>query len=149
MLRCHMNLINRRSPIYLAAVTAIVGGAMASQAYGSRLPTRTEYGDIKRASMAYCEKSEPSDSSGCVWRGHVRVSTIDRRFAYSESMGVNGGTSGILRRANPRSHRWTMVQTYGNVVEGVECQTWWHRVNRRVVHDLKIRGSLREGGRRC
>jgi len=130
-----MNLTNRRSLIHLLLLAAIIGGAMASQAFGSRLPTRSEYKYIKRASMAFCERTQPS---GCEWLGHVRISTIDRRFAWSESGGDAFGTSGILRRSNPRSHNWRVVRVVGGGLN--DCQTWWREVNRRVVHEFKVKG---------
>jgi len=135
-----MNLTNRRSLIHLLLLAAIIGGAMASQAFGSRLPTRSEYKYIKRASMAFCEGPQPS---GCVWRGHVRISTIDRRFAWSESRNPDYSTSGILRRSNPRSNNWKVVEVYGGGIQ--ECRWWWSKVNRRVVHEFKIQGLLGRG----
>ena len=135
-----MNLTNRRSLVHLLLLAAIIGGAMASQAFGSRLPTRSEYKYIKRASMANCERTQPS---GCVWRGHVRISTVDRRFAWSESGGDAFDTSGLLRRSNPRSHNWKVVAVGGGGIQS--CRWWCSKANRRVVHEFKIQGLLGRG----
>lgn len=103
----------------------------------SRAPTREERKAIKRAAMRNCA---PQEATGyqCIWRGHVRVSTRDPRYAYARVSGPAYDSSGILRRRHRNSSNWRMVHVVGGGIQS--CEQWYRNAPRRVVREFKIRG---------
>ncbi|MCO5315878.1 MAG: hypothetical protein M9938_06935 [Solirubrobacterales bacterium] len=134
----------------LALVAAIIlsgslglGLLVASQADAWRKPTKRERKFIKRATMKDCRKQEVSGYR-CDWLGGIKVSTVNRRFAWARASGPNFDNSGLLRRRGPKARRWHMLRITGGGIQ--PCSYWYAKAPRRVVRDLEIRGFRNGSG---
>jgi hypothetical protein len=104
---------------------------------GWRRPTPKERRAIKAAALRDCRKQE-SARYKCKWGGRVRVSTVNRRYAWASVSGPSYDNSGILRRPSKQSRRWRMVRIVGGGIS--PCSYWYKVAPRNVVRDLKVRG---------
>lgn len=118
-----------------AAMAMVASSAVVADA--SRAPSKKERGAIKRAAMRYCEPQEQSGYE-CVWKGHIRVSTRNSRFAYARVSGPAYDSSGILKRRTRNSRHWRMVRVVGGGIQ--PCAYWYSAAPKAVVHEFKIRG---------
>lgn len=130
------------------AIMSLLVEAAASE--GWRRPTADERRAIKTAALRDCRKQE-SPRYKCKWGGRVRVSTINRRYAWASVSGPSYDNSGIMRRPSRQSRRWRIIRVVGG---GIQPCSYWRKVApRRVVRDLKVRGFTEGTGdftyRRC
>jgi hypothetical protein len=111
-------------------------------AAASRKPTASENKEIRRVVLQTCRHGNPS----CVYRG-ARVSSRDRRFAYSSAEGRSFSPQGILkRRKKPRKRwRWVIQQSGGPD----SCSTYRKIVPVRVLREFKIYGLQGSNTVRC
>lgn len=124
----------------------------AADADASRKATKKERKAIRKAAMRDCQRTQKTiGDHGCVWRGRVRVSTVDPRYAWANVSGPSYDHSGILRRRNSRSRRWRVIHVVGGGIQ--PCSSWYRKAPRRVVRDLRVRGFDEASGnydyRRC
>jgi hypothetical protein len=132
-------------PPLLAAVVTIACLTMPAlgTAFASRPPTGGELRAIRRAAMRDCRPQE-FDGHKCEWRGHVRVSTINSRYAWASVYGPQYDDSGVLRRPNHHSRRWKMIRVIGGGIQS--CAYWRSVVPPRVVSEFKIEGFTEGSG---
>jgi len=93
--------------------------------------------------MRDCNRSQANNGYRCTWGGHVRVSTINRRYAYARVSGPSYDNSGILKKSK-RKKRWHVVQVVGGGIQ--PCSYWYRKAPRRIVHEFKIRGFRENSG---
>jgi len=127
-----------------------VAGVCTPAAQAARKPTSSELRHIKRAAMRTCTRIAPvQEGYPCQWRGRVKVSTADPRYAWASVSGPDYDHSGVLRRGSGHSTRWKVIRVQGG---GVQPCTYWTRPIRsnpravpdRVAWDLNVRASPSE-----
>jgi hypothetical protein len=113
----------------LAVVACVVTGFWAVAAFGQRPATVRETAIIRAVAMRACGWPKYA----CKWNG-ARVSTIDPRYAYGQS--VYEGFSGVLvRRVSVVPLRYAIVRKLGGGAE--PCGSFPLSI-RRVVKDLRL-----------
>jgi hypothetical protein len=103
----------------------------------ARAPTPAEKKAIRRAAMRACRPQE-FDQYKCKWLGHVKVSTINPRYAWAEVSGPQTDGSGVLRRGKRHPGRWKLIRAVGGGIQS--CSYWRSVVPRRVVTEFHIEG---------
>lgn len=126
------------------AIAAVLTLAFAIDAGASRAPGRAEYRAIRHAAMRDCNRHQDVPGYDCRWRGGVKISTIDPRYAWASVAGPAYDNSGILRRPSRRSQRWHMVRVVGGGAQS--CAHWYAKAPRPVVHEFRVRGFWRNSG---
>jgi hypothetical protein len=119
----------------------------ASQAVADSVATPTEGRRITAKAMAACDalqkqlKSE-GDSNAllrCRSPRPPRVSTVDRRYAYSFVVG-DQWSGALMRRPSGHSEDWKITATQGSQTD--TCSYWTARAPSDVVNDLRLTGVL-------
>lgn len=103
----------------------------------ARLPRPAELKAIRRGAMRDCRPQEATGHK-CKWLGHVKVSTIDSRYAWAEVSGPSYDNSGVLRRSVRHPRRWKMIRVVGGGIQ--PCSYWRRAVPPRVVSEFGIEG---------
>lgn len=112
----------------------VSGGVLMPQTLeAARRPTATERVDIRRAAMAYCNRQQ---WDSCRWGGGIKVSTVNRRYAWAVAGGDGWDSSGILVRPTRTSRKWRVLRVQGGSAH--LCSYWRAVAPRRVVRDLRI-----------
>lgn len=116
-----------------------------ASADSSRAPTKKERKWIRKAAMKDCRQRQGTVVGyGCEWRGGIRISTANPRYAWAEVYGPQHDHSGILRRKSPRAKYWRVKQVVGGGIQ--PCSYWYAKAPRRVVRDLRIEGFRENSG---
>ncbi len=126
----------RAVPVAISVCLAITLAA-AGSASAVRLPSAGEKRAIRRAAMHNCRPQEFRVYK-CKWRGHVKVSTLNPRYAWAEVSGPQYDSSGVLRRGKRHPGRWKMIRVGGGGIQS--CGYWRSVVPPRVVTELRIEG---------
>lgn len=149
--------VSNRPSLGFVALAALIGAgliltSLSAVVDASRAPTKKERKWIRKASMKHCRNTQPPIGIyGCEWQGGIRVSTVNPRYAWANSVGTSHSTSGILRRKGKRAKYWRVIVTEGGGI--LSCSHWYRKAPRRVVRDLRVRGFYENSGsfdyRRC
>jgi hypothetical protein len=131
-----------RLMIGLAAATIAVSLPLYAEA--SRAPEQVELKAIRRAAMIDCNRHQNVPGYDCRWRGDVKISTIDPRYAWAEVMGPAYDHSGILRRRSKHAQRWRVVRVVGGGIQ--PCSYWYAKAPRAVVREFGLRGYRENSG---
>lgn len=119
------------------ATAAISFLLLATAAEAARAPTPGELRTIRKATIRDCRTDQHAwRNHSCKWEGHVRVSTVNPRYAWASAYGPDYDNSGILRRPGLKGQRWRSVVVQGGGV--ADCSYWERSVPRPVLRDLGV-----------
>jgi hypothetical protein len=130
-----VGMVARVLPFLATAAISLL--LLATAAEAARAPTPGELRAIRKATMRDCKTDQHAwRNHSCKWKGHVRVSTVNRHYAWASASGPWYDNSGVLRRPSLKGQRWRSVWVWGGSAQ--TCADWRRHVPRRVVHEFGV-----------
>lgn len=117
-------------------ITAVlVSLAATPAASGDRKANGNERRGVQRAVLKSCRKAD----QGCR-RAPVRVSTVDRRYAFGGAFGMNYYGGALVKRSGGR---WKVLKIAGGGID--YCSSWFAVAPDAVIRDLDLKGLRYQG----